>query len=66
MHLPLQSRFKAVCGSVRELKFLTSVYKVLPMNVNNLKDAKSKLTSNLIPNMRVFIVVIWANTTIIN
>ena len=27
------------------------------MNVDILKDAKSKLTSNMIPNMRVFILV---------
>ena len=27
------------------------------MNVDILKDAKSKVTSNMIPNMRVFILV---------
>ena len=27
------------------------------MNVDILKDGKSKLTSNMIPNMRVFIIV---------
>ena len=28
------------------------------MNVDILKDAKSKLTSNMVPNMRVFIIVV--------
>ena len=35
------------------------------MNVDISKDAISKLTSNIKPNMRVFILVM-ANTTIIN
>ena len=42
----------------RELKVLTSVYKQsLFMNVDILKDAKNKLTSNMIQNMRVFIII---------
>ena len=29
------------------------------MNLDILKDAKSRLTSNMIPNMRIFIIVMF-------
>ena len=41
-----------------ELKFLTSVYKQRFVHeCGYFKDATSKLTSNIIPNMRMFILV---------